>query len=138
MWAPALGVGQQFLGLRHLLRLVGDAVAVPDAKIVRRKNIGPPSLKMSIISTVQRPTPRTWVSRSMISASDILRIARRLGMVPSSVFAAMSRKAAIFAHENPAARKASSLTVARSLRREISFRERARGSGAGSSRPRCR
>ena len=73
---------------------------------------GRPSLKMSSISTVQRPTPRTAVSRAMISSSGIARMAREVGIVPSSVFAAMSRMAAIFARENPQPRSASSLTLA--------------------------
>lgn len=62
---------------------------------------------MSSISTVQRPTPRTSVRRSMIAASSSFSSVGRSGTIAASDLAARSLSAATLANEKPAARNRS-------------------------------
>jgi hypothetical protein len=64
-------------------------------------------VKISSISTVHRPTPRTAVSRSINSSSLNRSAAARPGTSPAAVFSAISRMLAIFPPLNPLARIAS-------------------------------
>jgi hypothetical protein len=60
---------------------------------------GRPSWNISIISTVQRPMPRTAVRRATIASSSSGSSVAVSGTVPSSALAARSLSAAIFAPE---------------------------------------
>ena len=69
---------------------------------------GRPRVKISNISTVQRPTPRIADSRSISVASSSRAAARRVGTTPSSAWRAMSRIAATLPPEKPQPRSAAS------------------------------
>ena len=94
------------LGLRRGAR--EQAPAFADGEIVDRRISGRPSVKISSISTVQRPTPRKAVRRAMSSASGRVCACSAVGTMPVAVLAAISRMAAIFAPEKPQARSGAS------------------------------
>src|ERR1700723_672289 len=71
------------------------------------RTLGRPRRKISNISTVQRPMPRTWVRCSMMASSGMRRMCCKSGTVPSIVLAARSRRASILFLERPAARSCS-------------------------------
>ncbi len=73
---------------------------------------GRPSVEMSSISTVQRPTPRMVERRRISSPSEIASASAALGTTPSRVRAQMSRMAATLLAEKPQARSAPSLASA--------------------------
>ena len=102
--APTPAEREQFLRLGQVALFVGEAEAGAHAEIVRRQDVGPAELENQQHLHRPAPTPRTSVSRAMISSSDNFAICRDDGTTPDSVFSAMLRMDLILANENPQAR----------------------------------
>ena len=107
----------------NVLHVIGHTEAAAAAPVTSRhpsrtpksstgKTSGRPSVDISSISTVHRPTPLIADSRVISASSDSPAAAAALGTVPSSVLAQMSRIAATLLPENPHPRSASSGTPA--------------------------
>ena len=112
---PFLRPAQHMSGLGRIAGVIGfdlparRSAGSPCARRSRcRKDIRPAQPEDQQHLHRPLPTPRTCVSRSTISASVMRRMRDRVGTVPSSVFAARSRRAFILFAERPQPRSNSS------------------------------